>query len=117
MFLVSMAVQIVALAVFSDYLLTFYNKYIFMGVKLSKEKFFLDNCKDPTFFTKMKELNKVCFEVETNARIGAFWSALKEVSDESLYKYRGLIIGCAIVLAWICWPKAKAVIPIHSDYL
>ncbi len=83
----------------------------------------------------MRAHTTVCSEVETNARIGAFWSALKEVTDVARVTWQPYIVGFAvaiILLLPVCWICAVRVsyrcsmrkgrrewgecIPIHSDF-
>jgi hypothetical protein len=112
-----------------------YSAYRRASKRLEDERWLLDNCKDPVFFSKMKAHPSVCSEVETNARIGAFWTALKEVTDGARVSWQPYITVCAVatvVLLPICWVCAARVssrcsvrrrrrewgqcIPLHDDF-
>ncbi len=134
---VSMLVSVVSAAAGLDCLGALYTAYKRACMRLDDEKWLLENCRDPTFFSKMRAHPAVCSEVETNARIGAFWSALKEVTDVIRITWQPYIVGfsAAIVLllpvCWICASRVSSkcstvirnrrrewgeCIPIHSDF-
>lgn len=52
-------------------------------LRLDDESWLRNNCRDPVFYSKMKAHTNVCADVEANARVGAFWAAMREVSDDS----------------------------------
>jgi hypothetical protein len=117
---ISMLVSVVSAAAFFDYLGAFCTAYRRASVRLDNERWLLENCKDRTFFSKMQAHTTVCTEVETNARIGAFWAALREVTDLKVV-WQPYIVGCVIViLVIVCcscaYPMAKrrGEIPIHQ---
>ena len=60
---------------------TLYTAYNRACMRLEDETWLRNNCRDPVFFSKMRAHTTVCADVEANARIGAFWAALREVSD------------------------------------
>lgn len=136
---VSMLVSVVSAAAGLDCLGALYTAYKRACMKLDDEKWLLENCRDPTFYSKMRAHPTVCSEVETNARIGAFWSALREVTDVARVTWQPYIVGFAaavIVLLPVCWVCAARVsskcsvvmrrrremrgwgecIPIHDDF-
>ena len=118
---VSMLLSAVSAAVFFDYLGAFYTAYKRAGVRLDNERWLLENCKDHIFFTKMQAHTTVCTKVETNARIGAFWAALREVTELRVV-WQPYIAGVIVILVIVCcsyaYPKrhGKLVdgIPIHK---
>ena len=135
--MVSMLVSVVGATATLDCLGALYTAYKRACMRLDDEKWLLENCKDPIFFSKMRAHTTVCGEVETNARIGAFWSALKEVTDVARVTWQPYIVGFAvaiILLLPVCWICAARVcskcsnvmrkgrrewgecIPIHSDF-
>lgn len=136
---ISMLVSVVSAAAGLDCLGALYTAYKRACMKLDDEKWLLENCRDPTFYSKMRAHPTVCSEVETNARIGAFWSALREVTDVAKVTWQPYIVGFAaaiIVLLPVCWVCAARVsskcsvvmrrrrelsrwgecIPIHDDF-
>lgn len=134
---VSMLVSVVSAAAGLDCMGALYTAYKRACMRLDDEKWLLENCRDPTFFSKMRAHPAVCSEVETNARIGAFWSALKEVTDVLRITWQPYIVGFAaaiVLLLPVCWICASRVsskcstvirnrrrdwgecIPMHSDF-
>ena len=110
--IVSLLVSVVSAAASLDCLGALYTAYKRAGMRLDDEKWLLENCKDPTFFSKMRAHTTVCSEVETNARIGAFWTALREVTDVARVTWQPYIVGFAaaiIVLLPVCWICAARV--------
>ena len=133
----SMFVSVVSAAAGLDCLSALYTAYKRACIRLEDEKWLFDNCKDPTFYSNMKAHTAVCSEVETNARIGAFWTALREVTSVVRVTWQPYIVGFAaaiVVLLPVCWICAARVsskcsmvmrnrrrdwgecIPIHSDF-
>jgi hypothetical protein len=131
----SMFVSVVSAAAGLDCLGALFAAYKRACMRLDDEKWLLENCKDPMFFSKMRAHTTVCSEVETNARIGAFWTALKEVTDVARVTWQPYVVGFAaaiIVLLpvfWICAARATSrcsdvirrrgwgdCIPLHSDF-
>ena len=90
-----------------------YAAYRRAALRLEDERWLLDNCKDPVFFSKMRAHPTVCNQVEANARIGAFWAALKEVTDTARaasqpYVLGGLAAGALLLpLLWLCAPRRR----------
>jgi hypothetical protein len=134
---VTMVVSVVSAAVGLDCLGALYSAYKRACMRLEDEKMLLENCKDPKFFSMMKAHPTVCSEVETNARIGAFWTALREVTDFARVTWQPYIVGFAVAIlvlmpiCWICAARASSrcsfvtrnrkrewgeCIPIHSDF-
>jgi hypothetical protein len=135
--IISMLVSIVGAAAGLDGLGALYTAYKRACMRLDDEKWLLENCKDPVFFANMRAHPNVCSDVETNARIGAFWTALREVTDIVRVAWQPYIVGFAaaiVVLLPLCWICAARVsskctmamrnrrrewgecIPIHSDF-
>jgi hypothetical protein len=133
----SMLVSVVGAAAGLDCLGALYTAYKRACMRLDDERWLLDNCRDPTFYSKMRAHTAVCSEVETNARIGAFWSALKEVTDVARVAWQPYVAGvaaAAVVLLPVCWVCASRMssrcsvvmrrrregwgecIPIHDDF-
>jgi hypothetical protein len=134
---VSMFASVIGATACLDCLGALYTAYKRACMRLDDEKWLLENCRDPTFFSKMRAHPAVCSEVETNARIGAFWTALKEVTDVVRVAWQPYIVGfaAAIVLllpvCWICVSRVSSKcstsircrrrewgesIPVHSDF-
>ena len=68
---------------FLDALSAIYTAYNRACMRLDNESWLRTNCKDPVFFSNMRAHTNICSDVEANARVGAFWAALREVSDDS----------------------------------
>lgn len=110
--IVSMLVSVVSAAAGLDCLGALYTAYKRACMRLDDEKWLLENCKDPTFYSKMRAHPTVCSDVETNARIGAFWTALREVTDVARVAWQPYIVGFAaavIILLPVCWLCAARV--------
>jgi hypothetical protein len=120
----SLMVTVAAAAFGLDSFGALYSAYRRATLRLEDEQWLLQNCKDPVFFSKMKAHPDVCSAVETNARIGAFWAALKEVTDGvrvtwQPYIAAGAVVG--LVLFPVCWMmccatriRRRQCIPMHS---
>ena len=65
-----------------DCLSALYSAYNRAQMRLDDEEWLRTNCKDPIFFSKMRAHTTVCAEVEANARVGAFWGAMRDMSHE-----------------------------------
>ena len=79
--LVSFLFSIVGAGLGLDGLSALYTAYKRACMRLDDERWLLENCREPLFFSKMRAHTTVCSEVEANARVGAFWTALREVTD------------------------------------
>jgi hypothetical protein len=99
---------------------TFYRKAC---LRLEDERWLLNQCRDPVFFSKMRAYTNVCSEVETNARVGAFWLALRESSEGFKMAWQpGLVLLVALLLpvCWVCVAKVASrlvraeCIPLHD---
>jgi hypothetical protein len=116
-----------------DCLGALYAAYKRACMRLDNERWLRDNCRDPTFYSNMRAHTDVCSEVETNARIGAFWTALREVTDVAKVTWQPYVVGFALAIVallpvcWVCAARATArcaprrrewgeCIPIHSDF-
>ena len=78
-------------------------------LRLENESWLRNNCKDPVFFSNMRAHTTVCSEVEANARVGAFWAALREVSDDAktyvqpfVIPVAGAVVCLAVVMPLCC---------------
>ena len=108
----SMLVSVVGAAAGLDCLGALYTAYKRACMRLDDEKWLLENCRDPTFYSKMRAHPTVCSDVETNARIGAFWTALREVTNVARLNWQPYIVGFAaaiIILLPVCWVCAARV--------
>ena len=131
----SLLVSVVGAGAALDFLTTLNSAYKRASMRLEDEQWLFDNCKEPTFFSKMRSHPAVCSEVEANARIGAFWAALREVTDVARVAWQPYIVGFAVAvlliipLCWLCAARASSgvvlrrrrrewgeCIPMHSDY-
>jgi hypothetical protein len=85
-----------------------YGAYKRASMRLEDETWLRENCKDPVFFSKMRSHTSICSEVEANARVGAFWAALHEVTDVLRVTWQPWAIGWVyfaaafIPLVWAC---------------
>ena len=110
----SVIVSVVGAGVSLDCLGALYSAYRRVSMNLENEKWLLDNCKDPVFFSNMKAHTTVCNAVETNARIGAFWAALKEVTDGARVTWQPYIVGFAAAIlillpvVWMCAARVSS---------
>jgi hypothetical protein len=110
--IVSMLVSVISAAAGLDCLGALYTAYKRACMRLDDEKWLLENCRDPTFYSKMRAHPTVCSDVETNARIGAFWTALREVTDVARLNWQPYVVGFAaaiIILLPVCWVCAARV--------
>jgi hypothetical protein len=92
-----------------DKLVFFHQVYQEMASKLESERWLLEQCSDPHFFSKMHTHTNLCFQVENNARVGAFMLSLREVMrsfmiEEFLYR---LVV--AMPNSLLSWPALAAV--------
>lgn len=97
------------LGVALDSLSAIYTAYNRACMRLENESWLRNNCRDPVFFSNMRAHTTVCSEVESNARVGAFWAALREVSDDARASLQPLIfpvgltcIGAALLIPLCC---------------
>jgi hypothetical protein len=110
--LFSLTVSVFGAGLSLDCLGALYSAYRRAAMRLEDERWLLENGKDPVFFTKMKAHPTVCNEVETNARIGALWTALKEVTDGARVTWQPYVVGFAaaiLMLLPLCWMCAARV--------
>ena len=104
--------SIAAAGVGVDWLSMLYTAYRRAAMRLDDERWLLENCRDPLFFSKMRAHTTVCSEVEANARVGAFWSALREATDVLKISWQPAVMGAGavlVVLLPICWVCAARV--------
>ena len=131
----SLLVSLVGAGLGLDCLGALYAAYRRASMRLEADNWLLDNCKDPVFYSRLKAHPSVCSEVETNARIGAFWTALKEVTDVARVTWQPYLLGfgmASLLLIPVCWMCVSRVsskcsvmrrrrewgecIPIHDDF-
>lgn len=86
-----------------DKLCQFHELYQSMSAKLESEHWLLEQCSDPHFFSKMHQHSDLCFQVETNARVGAFMLALRELT-QSFMLQRLFSSVVSMHQALISWP-------------
>jgi hypothetical protein len=67
-----------------DRLCLFHQTYQSMAAKLQSERWLLQQCSDPHFFSKMHQHSDLCFQVENNARVGAFMLSLRQLTQSFL---------------------------------
>ena len=112
--LVSFLFSIVGAGLGLDGLSALYTAYKRACMRLDDERWLLENCREPLFFSKMRAHTTVCSEVEANARVGAFWTALREVTDAFKITWQPCLTGIALSLVvllpvfWICMARASA---------
>lgn len=100
--------SIVGASVSMDCIGALYGAYNRASMRLEDETWLRENCKDPVFFSKMRSHTSVCSEVEANARVGAFWAALHEVTDVFRVTWQPWAVGwvyCVVAfipLVWAC---------------
>ena len=81
----------------------FHTAYRRACLRLEDERWLLNQCRDPVFFSKMRAYTNVCSEVETKARVGAFWIALRDSSEGFKMAWGpGLALTAALLLP-VCW--------------
>lgn len=85
-----------------DKLCLFHQTYQGMVSKLESEHWLLTQCSDPHFFSKMHTHSDLCFQVENNARVGAFMLALREVTQSLLMNdfIRNLMLSREGLFSW-----------------
>ena len=67
-----------------DRLCLFHQTYLATAAKLESERWLLEQCSDPHFFSKMHQHSDLCFQVENNARVGTFMLALRQLTQSFL---------------------------------
>ena len=67
-----------------DRLCLFHQTYQTVAAKLESERWLLQQCSDPHFFSKMHQHSDLCFQVENNARVGAFMLSLRQLTQSFL---------------------------------
>lgn len=124
--LVSILVSSLAAMVGMDGAGAFYTAYRCACLRLDDERWLLGQCSDPVFYSKMRAHSNVCGEVEANARVGAFWMALREATDAFKITWQPGLVGGAVGLVlllpicWVCAARAAArlahpeIIPLHE---
>lgn len=67
-----------------DKLCQFHQTYQTVSAKLESERWLVQQCDDPHFFSKMHLHSDLCFVVENNARVGALMLTLRELTQSFL---------------------------------
>lgn len=93
----SMGISAVFIGMGLDALSALYTAYNRACMRLEDETWLRNNCKDPVFFSKMRAHTTVCSDVEANARVGAFWTAMREVSDGTRAYVEPVMIYLAVI--------------------
>ena len=103
-----------------DRLCMFHQTYQTMVAKLESERWLLQQCSDPHFFSKMHQHSNLCFQVslfcacvsgppdprpqvENNARVGAFMLALRQLTQSVLLPevLAGLVPSRLVSWPWL----------------
>jgi hypothetical protein len=111
--LLAVVVSIAAAGVCLDWLSMLYTAYRRALMRLDDERWLLENCRDPIFFSKMRAHTTVCGEVEANARVGAFWTALREATDifkvswQPCMVWVGAVVVIVLPICWVCVARAS----------
>lgn len=113
-----------------DRLCLFHQTYQSMVSKLESERWLLDQCSDPHFFSKMHQHSDLCFQarnssinfplsvkrdltldvllqVENNARVGAFMLALRHLTQSFLPP--DALAGLSQIVSRLSWPVLAAI--------
>ena len=105
-----------------DRLCLFHQTYQAVAAKLESERWLVQQCSDPHFFSKMHQHSDLCFQVENNARVGAFMLALRQLtqsflpsetasgllSSSRLLSWPALGLLCALLLLGPSWLVSSA---------
>ena len=67
-----------------DRLCVFHQTYTAISTKLESERWLVNQCQDPHFFSNMHQHSDLCFQVENNARVGAFMLSLRQLTQSCL---------------------------------
>ena len=111
--LFTVIISLVGAGVGLDWLGYLHNAYKKAMLRLEDERWLLENCRDPLFFSKMRAHTTVCSEVEANARVGAFWVALREATDVFKVSWQpcmvwvGVVIIIILPMCWVCMARAS----------
>jgi len=98
--LTSMVASALVVGCCLDAFSAFYTAYKRACMRLEDESWLRNNCRDPVFFSQMRAHTTLCADVESNARVGAFWAALREVSDDTkayLQPLAGPAVGIVVL--------------------
>lgn len=93
-----MGVSALCIGMGLDALSALYTAYNRACIRLEDESWLRNNCRDPVFFSKMRTHSTICSDVEANARLGAFWAAMREVSDNTRAFLHPLAIHATVVV-------------------
>ena len=96
-----------------DQLCQFHQIYQATASRLDSERWLLGQCEDPHFFSKMHMHTDICFQVENNARVGAFMLALREVTHTLLASdILARVAGGWVHRLLFSWPAAIALLAV-----
>ena len=116
---VSILVAMVSTGMGLDSLGIIYTAYTRACMRLENERELLKKCQDPAFFKLMSLYPVVCSNVEANARVGAIWIALKEVTDAFRLVWKpwlAAVLVALCVLLPVCWVCLSSVSTRVSRY-
>jgi hypothetical protein len=109
-----------------DALSALYMAYKRACMRLENETWLRKNCRDPVFFSNMRAHTTLCADVEANARVGAFWAAMREVSDDArayVHPFAGIVVPLVILFVFVvplcclCTQRMGLVHPRRYKYL
>ena len=98
--LLTFLVSLVGAGAGLDWLSYLYAAYRKALIRLEDEAWLHENCKDPIFFSHLRQHTAVCSEVEANFRVGAFWAAVREATD--VFKMTWSPSNIAVGMALFC---------------
>lgn len=85
-----------------DTLVALYQTYQALAGRLESERWLLEQCRDPAFFSNMHAHSDLCITVENHARIGALMLALREHTQRFLLHHP--LGSVASLQGLISWP-------------
>lgn len=84
-----------------DRLCVFHQTYMSISAKLESERWLVKQCLDPQFFSNMHQHSDLCFQVENNARVGAFMLSLRQLTQSFLSPE---LLSALSVSRFASWP-------------
>lgn len=100
--LVTLCLCVAASIACLDRLCVFHQTYMAISAKLESERWLVKQCLDPQFFSNMHQHSDLCFQVETNARVGAFMLSLRQLTQSCLPAE--LLLSTLSVSRLASWP-------------
>ena len=101
--LISITLASISAGMGADGLALLYTAYKHATLRLDQEAWLRKNCNDPEFFSHMRAHTTVCSEVEANARIGALWMAIREITADLRIAWQPWVIA-GLVSVLILFP-------------